>query len=57
MNKLIVHNLISLDGYYEGSGKKVDAIWKYHHPDYENDMSFHYFNIELLRTALHLFWY
>ena len=51
MSKVIVHNLMSFDGYYAGPEEQVDAIWKFHHPDYENDMSFHYFNIELLRSS------
>lgn len=51
MSKVIVHNLMSLDGYYAGPDEQVDAIWKFHHSDYENDMSFHYFNIDLLRSS------
>ena len=51
MNKIIVHNLISLDGYYAGPDEQVDAIWKYHHIDYADDMSFHYFNMDLMKNS------
>ena len=51
MGKVIVHNLMSLDGYYAGPAKQVDAIWKYLHSDYNHDSSFHHFNIELLRSS------
>ena len=51
MGKVIVHNLMSLDGYYEGPANQVDAIWKFWHADYNHDMSFHHFNIELLRSS------
>ena len=51
MSKIIVHNLMSLDGYYAGPHEDVDSIWKFWHPDYANDMSFHFFNIDLLRSS------
>lgn len=51
MSKIIVHNLMSLDGYYAGPHEDVDTIWKFWHPDYANDMSFHFFNIDLLRSS------
>lgn len=42
---------MSLDGFYEGPGNEVDAIWKYHHKDYDHDYSFHYHNMELFRQS------
>ena len=51
MSKLIVHVLISLDGYYEDTNKNVHGIWKYHHKDYLDDISFHLYNAERLRSA------
>lgn len=42
---------MSLDGYYEGPNEQVDAIWKYQHANYKHDMSFHYFNMELIRSS------
>lgn len=37
MRKLIVGNLVTLDGYYEGKDRKLDAIFEYLHPEYGND--------------------
>ena len=51
MSKLIVHVLISLDGYNEDTNKNVHGIWKYHHKDYLDDISFHLYNAERLRSA------
>lgn len=51
MGKIVVHNLMSLDGYYAGPNEQVDAIWEFNHPDYKYDRSFHYANIDLLRSS------
>ena len=40
MRKLIVSNLMSLDGYYEGKGAKLDALFEYFHEDYHGDQNF-----------------
>lgn len=50
MRKLIVCNMMTLDGYYEGPGKDVMAIFDYRH-DYPTDHSFDAYNAERLRAA------
>jgi dihydrofolate reductase len=51
MRKLIVSNAISLDGYYEGPGKKVMALFDYRLEAYPTDESFDVYNAERLRAA------
>jgi dihydrofolate reductase len=51
MRKLIVCNLISLDGYYEGPGKDVMALFEYRRHAYPTDESFDVYNAERLRAA------
>jgi dihydrofolate reductase len=51
MRKLIVCNLMSLDGYYEGPGKNVLALFEYRREDYPLDESFDVYNAERLRAA------
>ena len=51
MRKLIVSNLVTLDGYYEGKGRNLDILFDYFHDDYANDAHFHHFNAERLRAA------
>jgi dihydrofolate reductase len=51
MRKLIVSNMISLDGYYEGAGKSLEALFTYFHPDYRGDQHFDEYNTERLRAA------
>ena len=50
MRKLIVSNAMSLDGYYEGPGKSVMALFDYR-SDYPTDESFDAYNAERLRAA------
>ncbi|HJQ29308.1 MAG TPA: dihydrofolate reductase family protein [Rubrobacter sp.] len=50
MRKLIVCNAISLDGFYEGPGKNVMALFDYRW-DYPTDESFDAYNAERLRAA------
>src|SRR5215207_9892933 len=50
MRKLIVSNAMSLDGYYEGPGKNVMALFDYRW-DYPTDDSFDACNAERLRAA------
>jgi dihydrofolate reductase len=50
MRKLIVCNAMSLDGYYEGPGKNVMALFDYRR-DYPTDESFDIYNAERLRAA------
>jgi len=50
MRNLIVSNAMSLDGYYEGPGKNVMALFEYRW-DYPTDESFDAYNAEQLRAA------
>ena len=50
MRKLIVSNAMSLDGYYEGPGKNVMALFDYR-SDYPTDESFDAYNAERLHAA------
>ena len=51
MRKLIVSNIMSLDGYYEGPGKNVMALFDYRREAYPTDESFDAYNAERLRAA------
>jgi dihydrofolate reductase len=51
MRKLIVSNIISLDGYYEGPGKNVMVLFDYRWEAYPMDESFDAYNAERLRAA------
>lgn len=51
MRKIIVSNLLSLDGRYEGEGGKLDALFDYFHPDYAGDQHFDAYNLERLQAA------
>jgi dihydrofolate reductase len=51
MRKLIVSNLVSLDGYYEGKDRNLDALFDYFHEDYSGDENFDQYNTERLRAA------
>jgi len=51
MRKLIVCNMISLDGYYEGPGKDVMPLFDYRREAYSMDESFDLYNAERLRAA------
>jgi dihydrofolate reductase len=51
MRKLIVSNLVSLDGYYEGKDRNLNALFDYFHEDYAGDQHFDYYNTERLRAA------
>jgi dihydrofolate reductase len=51
MRKLIVSNLMSLDGFYEGKGRDLNALFEYFHPDYSGDQNFDGYNAERLHAA------
>lgn len=51
MRKLIVSNIVSLDGYYEGPGKNVMPLFDYRRDAYPEDASFDFYNAERLRAA------
>lgn len=51
MRKLIVSNLVTLDGYYEGKGRDLAPLFDYFHKDYAGDESFDHYNTERMRAA------
>ncbi len=51
MRKLIVGNLMTLDGYYEGTGGSLEPIFEYWPPAYRGDEHFDHYNAERLRAA------
>ncbi|MCL5068910.1 MAG: dihydrofolate reductase family protein [Thaumarchaeota archaeon] len=51
MRKIIVSNLVTLDGYYEGKGKNVETVFEYFHKDYSNDETFDFYQADRLRAA------
>jgi dihydrofolate reductase len=51
MRKLIVNNIVSLDGYFEGPGKNVMVLFDYRWEAYPTDESFDAYNAERLRAA------
>jgi len=51
MRKLIVCNIASLDGYYEGPGKNVMPLFDYRRESYPADESFDAYNAERLSAA------
>ena len=56
MRKLIVSNLVSLDGYYEGKDRNLNALFDYFHEDYANDQNFDAYMLERLHAADTLLW-
>lgn len=51
MRKLIVSNMMSLDGYYEGPDRDLGALFAYFNPAYAGDDRFDQVNTERLRAA------
>lgn len=51
MRKLIVCNIVSLDGYHEAPGKNVMPLFDYRREAYPTDESFDAYNAERLRAA------
>jgi dihydrofolate reductase len=51
MRKLIVSNLISVDGFYEGRDRNLNALFDYLHQDYAGDQNFDHHNADQLRAA------
>lgn len=51
MRKLIVGNLVTLDGYYEGKDRRLDAMFDHLHPDYAGDQHFDEYMAERMRAA------
>lgn len=54
MGKLIVSNFITIDGLYSGPGDDMGALFAYQHPDYAQDDTFDFYNVELLKSASYL---
>ena len=50
MRRIIVSNLVTLDGYYEGKDRSLPALFEYFHEDY-NDENLDHYNAERLRAA------
>lgn len=51
MRKVIVSNIVTLDGYYEGPGKDVLAVFSPRNSAYPDDWGFDLYNIERMRAA------
>ena len=51
MRKLIVVNVVSLDGYYEGKDKNLGALFEYYHEDYNGDQNFDNYTADRWRAA------
>jgi dihydrofolate reductase len=51
MRKLIVSNIVSLDGYYEGKNRSLEALFEYFHDDYAGDQNLDIYHAERLRAA------
>ena len=49
--KLIVSNILSLDGYYEGKNKSLDSMFDYFHEDYYGDQNLDLYMAERMRAA------
>ena len=51
MRKLIVGNLVTVDGFYEGKDRNLDAVFDHLHPDYVGDQTFDDYMAERMRAA------
>ncbi len=51
MRKLIVGNLVTVDGFYEGKDRNLDAVFDHLHPDYAGDQTFDTYMAERMRAA------
>jgi len=51
MRKIIVSNVVSLDGYYEGKDRNLDALFDYFHEDYMGDQNFDIYMTERMHAA------
>ncbi len=51
MRKLIVGNLVTVDGFYEGKDRNLDAVFDHLHPDYVGDQTFDNYMAERMRAA------
>jgi len=51
LRKLIVSCVVTLDGYYEGKGRSLPALYEYEHQDYSKDNSVDFYNLGRMRAA------
>lgn len=51
MSKVVVSNIVSVDGFYEGADRNLGALFAYMHQDYRGDDKFDHYNAERLRRA------
>ena len=51
MRKLIVSNMVTLDGFYEDKNHDLVGLFEHYHPDYHSDEAFDYYNTERIRAA------
>jgi dihydrofolate reductase len=51
VRKVIVGNMMSLDGYYEGKDRSLGALFDYFHEDYSGDETLDQYFTERLRAA------
>jgi len=51
MRKLIVSNICSLDGYYEGKNNSLDSMFEYFHKDYAGDEHLDHYMAERMRDC------
>lgn len=51
MRKIIVSNMITLDGLYEGKDHNLDSLFEFFHPDYHKDETMDNYNLNLLNTS------
>jgi dihydrofolate reductase len=51
VGKVVVSNVVSLDGFYEGTGRSMPELFHYRHADYRGDDSYDHYNAALLRSA------
>ena len=51
MRKIIVSNILSVDGYYEGKDRNLGALFDFFHDDYAGDQNLDLYMAERMRAA------
>ncbi len=51
MRKVIVSNILSIDGYYEGKDRSLGALFDFFHDDYAGDQNLDLYMAERMRAA------
>jgi dihydrofolate reductase len=54
MRKLIVGNFATIDGFYEGTNRRIEGLFEHFHPAYRQDESFDHYNFERMQAADYL---